>query len=134
MYNSNIIFCCKRFFEQLFKDNVSYLFLQHIYYNCSRRTEYCRKRYLTTFAVKYNIFCAFFDDAATSDITIQESDIKSTLFSQSSANSFQLYSDSATPKSTTLLLLISAQASDTLTLAHKNLIEKFSKLIYSISV
>ncbi len=133
LYNSDIIFCCSRFFEQLFENNASYLFLQYIYYDCDCRVEYCRKRYLTTFVVKRNIFYAFFGNAAISNTITQKSDAESALFLQFSTDLFQQYLDSAISKSTILLLSISVQTSTILTAAHEDLIENFSKLIYSAS-
>lgn len=61
--NSNFTFRCERSFKQSFEDDVFYLFLQYVYYDWDREVKHCRKRYLTTFVVKRNIFCAFFNDA-----------------------------------------------------------------------
>jgi len=107
LYSSDIISRCKRFFQQLFKNNTFYLFLQHIYYNCDCKIEHCRKQYLTTFIVKRNIFCAFFENAAISNIIAQESDAELALSLQFSTDLLQQHLDSAILKSTILLLSIS---------------------------
>lgn len=132
-FGSDITSRCGRPFEQSFKDDAPYLFLQHVYHDCGRGAEHCRKRYLTTFAVKRDIFCAFFGDAATPDTTIQGSDAGPTPSPQPSADTLQPHSDPATPKPTTPPLSTPAQASSALTLAHEDPIENSSELVHSAS-
>jgi len=130
---SDITSRCGRPFEQSFEDDAPYLFLQHVYYDYGRRAEHCRKRYLTSFAIKRDIFCAFFGDAATPDNTTQEPDAGPAPSLQSFIGSPQPYSDPATPKPTTPPLSILAQTSSNLTSAHEDSIEHSSQLVHSAS-
>jgi len=70
LYNSNITFHCEIFFKQSFENNAFYFFLQHVYYDYDRKIKHCRKRYLTSFVIKRNIFCTFFNDATILNNTI----------------------------------------------------------------
>ena len=56
----NIISCYRRLFEKFFENNTNCLFLQYIYrkYKISSK---CSAAYLTTFAIKRDIFQTFFE-------------------------------------------------------------------------